>query len=91
VAVNASPLVVPANVLVMDKEGAHVVIVDGEGRIDQRPVKIGRDFGREVEVLEGIALNDVLVASPSDLLTQGETVSVVEAKGKPNEKLASRS
>lgn len=91
VAVNASPLVVPANVLVMDKEGAHVVIVDGKGKIDLRPVKIGRDFGREVEILEGIALNDVLVASPSDLLTPGETVSVVEAEGKPNEKLASKS
>jgi multidrug efflux system membrane fusion protein len=90
VAVNASPLVVPANVLVMDREGAHVVIVDGEGRIDLRPVKIGRDFGREVEILEGIAMNDVLVASPSDLLTQGETVSVVEAKGKPKEKLVAK-
>jgi multidrug efflux system membrane fusion protein len=90
VAANASPLVVPANVLVMDKEGAHVVIVDGEGRIDLRPVKIGRDFGREVEILEGIALNDVLVASPSDLLTQGEAVSVVEAKGKPKEKLVAK-
>jgi multidrug efflux system membrane fusion protein len=90
VAVNASPLVVPANVLVMDREGAHVVIVDGEGRIDLRPVKIGRDFGREVEILEGIALNDVLVASPSDLLTQGEAVSVVEAKGKPKEKLVAK-
>jgi len=33
----------------------------------------------------------VLVASPSDLLTQGETVSVVEAEGKASEKLASRS
>jgi multidrug efflux system membrane fusion protein len=91
VAVNASPLVVPANVLVMDKEGAHVVVVDGEGRIDLRPVKIGRDFGREVEILEGITLNEVLVASPSDLLTPGEKVSVVEAEAKPNEKQASRS
>jgi multidrug efflux system membrane fusion protein len=91
VAVNASPLVVPANVLVMDKEGAHIVVVNGEGKIDLRPVKIGRDFGREVEILEGIALNDVLVASPSDLLTQGETVSVMEAEGKPAEKLAAKS
>ncbi|MBL1266018.1 efflux RND transporter periplasmic adaptor subunit [Candidatus Methylomicrobium oryzae] len=91
VAVNASPLVVPANVLVMDQEGAHVVIVDSEGKIGLRPVKIGRDFGREVEILEGIALNEVLVASPSDLLTPGEKVSVVEAEAKPNEKLASRS
>jgi len=91
IAQKASPLLVPANALVMDKDGTHAVIVDGQGRIDLRPVKIGRDFGREVEILEGIAANDVLVASPSDLLTQGETVNVVEAEGKASEKLASRS
>ncbi|WP_374088450.1 efflux RND transporter periplasmic adaptor subunit [Methylomicrobium lacus] len=91
IAQKASPLLVPANALVMDKDGTHTVIVDGQGKIDLRPVKIGRDFGREVEIMEGIAANDVLVASPSDLLTQGETVSVVEAEGKSNEKLASRS
>ncbi|WP_024298165.1 efflux RND transporter periplasmic adaptor subunit [Methylomicrobium lacus] len=91
IAQKASPLLVPANALVMDKDGTHAVIVDGQGRIDLRQVKIGRDFGREVEILEGIAANDVLVASPSDLLTQGETVSVVEAEGKASEKLASRS
>jgi multidrug efflux system membrane fusion protein len=90
VAVKASPLVVPANVLVMDKDGAHVVTVNGEGRIDLRPVKIGRDFGREVEILEGIATNEVLVASPSDLLTQGETVSIVEGGSKPRDKLVAK-
>jgi len=61
-----SSLVVPANVLVVDQAGTHVVIVDAENRIAFRPVKLGRDFGREVEVLEGMGSSDVLVASPSD-------------------------
>ncbi|MDD1621268.1 MAG: efflux RND transporter periplasmic adaptor subunit [Methylococcaceae bacterium] len=78
-----NPLLVPANVLVVDSEGTHVVTVDGENRIEFRPVKLGRDFGREVEILEGIAAADVLVASPSDLLVEGETVTMVEAKQKP--------
>jgi len=79
----ASPLVVPANVLVVDQAGTHVVIVDAESRIAFRPVKLGRDFGREVEVLEGMEPGDVLVASPSDLLVEGEKVSVVEAQKTP--------
>ncbi|MDO9235919.1 MAG: efflux RND transporter periplasmic adaptor subunit, partial [Aquabacterium sp.] len=70
----ASPLVVPANVLVIDQAGTHVVIVDAEKRIAFHPVKLGRDFGREVEILDGMGPNDVLVASPSDLLVEGETV-----------------
>ena len=81
-----SPLVVPANVLVVDQAGTHVVIVDAEKRIAFRPVKLGRDFGREVEILEGMNPGDVLVASPSDLLVEGETVSVVEPQKKPADK-----
>jgi RND family efflux transporter MFP subunit len=82
----ASPLLVPANVLVIDQTGTHVVIVDAEKRIGFRQVKLGRDFGREVEVLEGVGSSDVLVASPSDLLVEGETVGVVEAQQKPDDK-----
>ncbi|PPD44234.1 MAG: efflux transporter periplasmic adaptor subunit [Methylobacter sp.] len=80
----ANPLVVPANVLVIDKAGAHVTVVDTEKRIAFRPVKLGRDFGREVEVLEGISPDDTLVASPSDLLVDGEQVSVADAHQKPD-------
>ena len=78
----ASPLVVPANVLVVDQAGTHVVTVDAEKHIAFRPVKLGRDFGREVEIVEGIDLNHLLVASPSDLLVEGETVKIVESSSR---------
>lgn len=77
-----NPLLVPANVLVVDQAGTHVAVVDGESRIGFRPVKLGRDFGREVEILEGVTANDVLVASPSDLLVERETVTAVEPQQK---------
>lgn len=86
VAGKSSPLVVPANVLVIDQAGPHVVVVDAEHRVAFRTVKLGRDFGRELEIVEGISASDTLVASPSDLLVEGETVGVVEAKPKPAEK-----
>lgn len=86
VAGKSSPLVVPANVLVMDQAGPHIVIVDAEHRVAFRPVKLGRDFGRELEILDGISASDTLVASPSDLLVESETVGVVEAQTKPAEK-----
>jgi RND family efflux transporter MFP subunit len=80
IAGKSQALIVPANVLVVDGTGTHVVAVDAESRIDFRPVKLGRDYGREVEVLEGVALGDVLVASPSDLLAEGEVVKQVETE-----------
>lgn len=85
---NNSPLIVPANVLVVNQAGTRVAVVDAENCIVFRQVKLGRDFGREVEVLEGIAANDVLVASPSDLLAEGEKVVVMEAQQKPAGKAA---
>ena len=69
---------VPANVLVVDQVGTHVVTVDAENRVAFRSVKLGRDFGREVEVVEGIDSKQLLVASPSDLLTEGEVVKVIQ-------------
>lgn len=82
----AGSLIAPANALVVDQAGTHVVIVDAEKRIAFRPVKLGRDFGREVEVWQGLEPNDVLVASPSDLLVEGEKVGVVEIQKKPDDK-----
>jgi RND family efflux transporter MFP subunit len=87
----ASPLVVPVNVLVIDQVGTHVVVVGADNHVTFKPVKLGRDFGREVEILEGIAANDVLVASPSDLLVEGEAVKVVEAKEKSKDKAKTKS
>jgi len=82
----ANPLLVPANVLVIDQAGTRIVVVDAESRIVLRRVTLGRDFGREVEVLDGIAPDDILVASPSDLLVEGEKVGVVEVQQQPKEK-----
>lgn len=82
----ANPLIVPANTLVVDNEGTHVVAIDGDKRINFRKVKLGHDFGREVEIVEGIHSTDILVASPSDLLVEGETVSIVENLGKDSAK-----
>lgn len=72
------PLVVPASTLVIDAAGTSVVMVNGEGRLHRTPVRLGRDFGREVEVVSGIAPDARLVASPRDDLRDGEVVTIVQ-------------
>lgn len=71
-------LVVPANVIVITAEGPRIIMVDRENRLVFRPVKLGRDLGREVEVLSGIEVDDALVSSPSDFLVEGEKVTLRE-------------
>ena len=80
----AKALVVPASVLVITSDGPKVAAVGEGDKVAYRNVKLGRDLGREVEILSGITKDDKLVVSPSDLLAEGEVVKteILVAKGK---------
>jgi RND family efflux transporter MFP subunit len=67
-------LIVPTSSLVINREGMHVVTVDAGHVVHFVPVTIGKDMGKEVEILAGLHGSEALVASPSDLLSEGEHV-----------------
>ena len=69
-------LIIPTSSLVVDHSGMHVVTVDASHTIHLVPVTIGKDMGKEVEILNGLHGNESLVSSPSDLLNEGEHVEV---------------
>jgi RND family efflux transporter MFP subunit len=69
-------LIVPTSSLVVDRSGMHVVTVDGSHNVHFVPVTIGKDMGKEVEILNGLHGSEPLVSSPSDLLNEGEYVEV---------------
>jgi RND family efflux transporter MFP subunit len=69
-------LIVPTSSLVIDRNGMHVITVANDGKVHFVPVVIGKDMGTQVEVLSGIRGTDALVASPSDLLHDGQNVEV---------------
>jgi RND family efflux transporter MFP subunit len=75
---------VPANVLLFREEGASVGIVKPDGKIEIRPIKIGRDLGSKLEVVDGLAENDRVVVNPSDSLANGMVVQL--AQGEKNKK-----
>lgn len=68
--------VVPANTLRMQTDGPHVVLAGNSGTLEVRPVRLGRDFGRTVAVLEGLQGSERLVVNPTDDLSAGMQVSV---------------
>jgi RND family efflux transporter MFP subunit len=69
-------LIIPTSSLVIDHSGMHVVTVGENRKAHFVPVVIGRDMGIQVEILRGIESSDTLVASPSDLLHDGQDVEV---------------
>ena len=73
-------LAIPNNALMFRAEGTRVAVVDGGGRISLRPVMIGRNYGENVEVLDGLAETDRLVLNPPDSLAEGDQVQVAAAQ-----------
>lgn len=69
-------LIIPTSSLVVDHSGMHVVTVDAAHTVHFVPVTIGKDMGKTIEILNGLNQTESLVASPSDLLSEGEHVEV---------------
>ena len=67
------------NTLMIRGDGIRVAVVDDRGRVRLVPIKVGRNYGETVEVLEGIAPTDTLVLNPSDSLADGDQVAIAPA------------
>ena len=73
--VQVDRLTIPVNAMLTRAEGTMAAVVDGD-KVELKPIVIGRDYGREVEVLSGIRQSDQIVLNPSDSLESGQQVSV---------------
>jgi multidrug efflux pump subunit AcrA (membrane-fusion protein) len=70
------PLVIPGNSLIFRAAGPQVGVVDESNIIHLRTIKIGRDLGTKLEVLDGLEEDDQVVVNPSDSLADGQKVRV---------------
>lgn len=75
----ADGMVIPTNALMFRGDGMRVATVDASGRVKLVPVKVGRNFGQRIEVIDGLAGGERLVLNPSDSLTEGDQVTVASA------------
>jgi multidrug efflux pump subunit AcrA (membrane-fusion protein) len=78
-----SALTVPGNALLFRAEGPRVGVVSADGKVALRPVKLGRDWGDQVEILSGLGQTDRVILNPSDSLADGSQVRIKPAVGGP--------
>jgi RND family efflux transporter MFP subunit len=69
------PVLVPSNTLVVRADGLYVAVVEKDGRIRFHHVSAGRDYGRTIELVDGLAPNETVVTDPPDDLADGQKVS----------------
>jgi multidrug efflux system membrane fusion protein len=86
----ARNLVVPVAALQYRQDGPRVAVVrkDAQGaqRVNLRTLKLGRDFGRSVEVVQGITVDDEIVLNPHDAIEEGEPVHAQAAPKREGKK-----
>jgi RND family efflux transporter MFP subunit len=71
-------MVIPADAVVFDHDGLHVAVVQN-GNVHLQKITIARDFGKEVEVHDGVKPGDEVVLNPMVNLAEGDKVAVRKA------------
>ncbi len=79
--VSSGRLSLPANALLFRPDGPQVGLVKADGVVELRPVTLGRDFGREVEIISGVEPSDRVILNPRDSLASGMRVQVASPNG----------
>jgi RND family efflux transporter MFP subunit len=68
-------MIIPADAVVFDHDGLHVAVVRN-GSVHLQKITIARDFGKEVEVHDGVKPGDEVVLNPMVNLAEGDKVAV---------------
>lgn len=73
-------LVVPASVLSIGTHGTKIATVGADQKVKFVTVKLGRDFGPDIEVLKGLGGDEQMIMNPPADLRDGDPVTIVNAK-----------
>ena len=77
------PLVVPGPAVVNDAQGTQVAVVRGDGTAHFQKVTLGQDFGKEVEIVEGLTGNEQVITNPGERIVEGAVVRASGGEGNP--------
>jgi len=69
-------LTIPSNALLIRADGIRVAVIESGGLVRLKTVRLGRNYGQTVEVLDGVTGKDQLVLNPSDSISDGTKVTV---------------
>ena len=67
-------LTIPNNALLFRTNGVAVATV-ADGKIAIKQLQLGKDFGTQVQVIDGLTANDQVVINPPDSINDGQSVS----------------
>jgi RND family efflux transporter MFP subunit len=80
---SAAPKVmtVSDNAIIFRAQGTQVAVVNSNDTAHLKSVKLGRDFGNTIEVLDGVEANDRIIDNPPDSIAEGMSVQIAPSAG----------
>lgn len=75
---NRDAWIVPTGALVYNADGLSLATLNGD-TVAYKKVAVGRDYGTEIEVLEGVLGDDRVIANPGEHIREGSRVRVAPA------------
>jgi len=66
----------PNNTLLFRAQGLQVGVVKPDNSVELHDIKVGRDFGTTIEIVQGVTPSDKVIVNPADSLTTGTLVHV---------------
>jgi RND family efflux transporter MFP subunit len=78
------PLIIPASALIFRSGQPRVATVGNANKVRFQTVQLGRDYGANVEIVDGLTEKDRLLIAPPDDLQEGDAVRVIDARAGTN-------
>jgi membrane fusion protein, multidrug efflux system len=72
-------LSIPSSALIFNAKGLSVAIVDAHSHVTLKPVSVGRDLGKVVELASGLWPEDKVIENPPDGVSNGDLVRIIGA------------
>jgi RND family efflux transporter MFP subunit len=66
----------PNNTFLFRAEGMQVGVVKPDNSVELRDIKVGRDFGTNIQIVDGVTPSDKVILNPADSLVTGDVVRV---------------
>ncbi|HVU07521.1 MAG TPA: efflux RND transporter periplasmic adaptor subunit [Verrucomicrobiae bacterium] len=77
-AADPGTLTISDNAIIFRAQGTQVALVDGGNKVKLQDVKLGRDFGNTVQVVDGLKTDDRVIDNPPDSIAEGMEVQIAE-------------
>jgi RND family efflux transporter MFP subunit len=74
------PMMIPTAAVIVRTGFPKVAVLDGHDAVHYRGVKLGRDYGTEVEALTGLHVGERVIVYPGDDLPEGTVVEPISSR-----------